>query len=459
MRYQPHEYQKRATDFIIRNQACALFLDMGLGKTVATLTAIDKLTNDYLETEKTLVVAPKSVALNTWSAETEKWDHLNHLRLSIVMGTVAQRTKALERDADIYITNRDNIAWLVNQYTTKAWPFDTLVLDESSSFKAANTRRFRALRTIRPQVRRIIELTGTPSPNGLLDLWSQIWLLDRGQRLGKTITSYRSQYFMAGRRNGAVIYEWIPRKGSHQEITERISDICLSMQAADYLEMPDVIDAGMTLALPEKEMRDYREFEREQLMQLDGQDIEAVTAASLTNKLLQFTGGSVYDSDHRYHTVSNAKLEALKDILESTEEPVLVYYQYQSEKDRITADPGLKDRVVCFKGETDILDSWNRGEIRVLLAHPASVAYGLNMQAGGHIIVWFTPTWNLELYQQANARLNRQGQEKPVILYHLIAAGTMDERVMQALHGKHGCQAALLQHIKELRNEHLMLTL
>ena len=448
MKYQPHEYQKKATQFIIDNRYCALFLDMGLGKTVSTLTAIDILKNDYLEIDKVLVVAPKSVALNTWSGETAKWDHLKKLRISVAMGTAAQRTKAIERDADIYVTNRDNVKWIVDYFKKEPWPFDTVVLDESSSFKNPSSQRFKALRKIRPQLRRVIELTGTPSPNGLMDLWPQIWLLDMGERLGRTLGSYRSEFFTAGRRNGAVVYDWIARPGARQRISKRLADISMSMQASDYLDMPDVIDGGLTLALPPDEMRDYLAFQREQLMQLDNTDIEAVTAAALTNKLLQYTGGALYDDQHNWHEVSTAKLEALQDIVDSTDESVLIYYQYQSEKDRILK---MLPDAVTFTGEPELLESWNAGKIRLMLAHPASVAYGLNMQAGGHIIVWYTPTWNLELYMQANARLHRQGQTKPVVIYHLIAAGTIDERVMQALNCKNGSQAALLKHIKELR--------
>ena len=448
MKYQPHEYQKRATQFIIDNRYCALFLDMGLGKTVSTLTAIDILKNDYLEIDKVLVIAPKSVALNTWSGETAKWDHLRKLRISVAMGTAAQRTKAIERDADIYVTNRDNVKWIVDYFKKEPWPFDTVVLDESSSFKNPSSQRFKALRKIRPQLRRVIELTGTPSPNGLMDLWPQIWLLDMGERLGRTLGSYRSEFFTAGRRNGAVVYDWIARPGARQRISKRLADISMSMQASDYLDMPDVVDGGLTLALPPDEMRDYQAFQKEQLMQLDNTDIEAVTAAALTNKLLQYTGGALYDDQHNWHEVSTAKLEALQDIVESTDESVLIYYQYQSEKDRILK---MLPDAVTFTGEPELLESWNAGKIRLMLAHPASVAYGLNMQAGGHIIVWYTPTWNLELYMQANARLHRQGQTKPVVIYHLIAAGTIDERVMQALNCKNGSQAALLKHIKELR--------
>ena len=448
MKYQPHQYQKRATQYIIDNRYCALFLDMGLGKTVSTLTAIDILKNDYLEIDKVLVIAPKSVALNTWSGETAKWDHLRKLRISVAMGTAAQRTKAIERDADIYVTNRDNVKWIVDYFKKEPWPFDTVVLDESSSFKNPSSQRFKALRKIRPQLRRVIELTGTPSPNGLMDLWPQIWLLDMGERLGRTLGSYRSEFFTAGRRNGAVVYDWIARPGARQRISKRLADISMSMQASDYLDMPDVIDGGLTLALPPDEMRDYQAFQKEQLMQLDNTDIEAVTAAALTNKLLQYTGGALYDDQHNWHEVSTAKLEALQDIVESTDESVLIYYQYQSEKDRILK---MLPDAVTFTGEPELLESWNAGKIRLMLAHPASVAYGLNMQAGGHIIVWYTPTWNLELYMQANARLHRQGQTKPVVIYHLIASGTIDERVMQALNCKNGSQAALLKHIKELR--------
>ena len=325
MKYQPHEYQKRATQFIIDNRYCALFLDMGLGKTVSTLTAIDILKNDYLEIDKVLVIAPKSVALNTWSGETAKWDHLRKLRISVAMGTAAQRTKAIERDADIYVTNRDNVKWIVDYFKKEPWPFDTVVLDESSSFKNPSSQRFKALRKIRPQLRRVIELTGTPSPNGLMDLWPQIWLLDMGERLGRTLGSYRSEFFTAGRRNGAVVYDWIARPGAMQRISKRLADISMSMQASDYLDMPDVIDGGLTLALPPDEMRDYQAFQKEQLMQLDNTDIEAVTAAALTNKLLQYTGGALYDDQHNWHEVSTAKLEALQDIVESTDESMLIY--------------------------------------------------------------------------------------------------------------------------------------
>ena len=452
MRYVPHAYQERATQFIIDNRYCALFLDMGLGKTVATLTALQQLKEDYFEIDKTLVIAPKSVARNTWTGESHKWDHLRDLKISVIMGTPAQRRKAIEAEADIYVVNRDNVKWLVDYCDLELvrWPFDSVVIDESSSFKNPQSRRFKALRRMRWLIRRIVLLTGTPSPNGLMDLWSQIELLDYGKRLGRTLTMYRQEYFRPGRHNGHVVYEWIPRPGAREKITEAISDICLSMQASDYLEMPDLIQAGTTIALSDQEQKAYLEFEKEQLLQVDEAEIEAVTAAALTNKLLQFTGGAVYDSDHDWHPTGQSKMEALSDILEATEEPVLVFYAYQHEKERILANFG-NYQPETFNGEPEILKKWNNREIRLLLCHPASVAYGLNMQEGGRTIIWYTPTWNLELYQQANARLYRQGQDRPVLLYHIVATGTMDERVMEALSGKGDCQSALLKRIRELR--------
>jgi SNF2 family DNA or RNA helicase len=395
------------------------------------------------------------VARNTWTGESHKWDHLKDLTISVVMGTDAQRRKALQADADIYVINRDNVTWLVNYCCNNgAWPFDSVVIDESSSFKNPQSRRFKSLRKMRPQIRRMVLLTGTPSPNGLMDLWAQINLLDQGQRLGRTLTMYRQEYFRPGRNNGHVVYEWIPRAGSRERITSAIGDICLSMQADDYLEMPDLIQAGLTIALSDEEMKGYLEFEKEQLLHLDEAEIEAVTAAALTNKLLQYSGGAVYDSEHEWHRVGDSKIEALQDILEATEEPVLVFYQYQHEKERILAEFG-NFSPKTFNGEPETLKKWNNSEIRLLLCHPASVAYGLNMQDGGRVIVWFTPTWNLELYQQANARLYRQGQAKPVLLYHIVATGTMDERVMEALSGKGDCQQALLRRIKELKSNEM----
>ena len=449
MIFNSHPYQQRAKEFVMDNHYAALFLDMGLGKSVIALTAASELI-DSLEVERVLVMSPKSVAWNTWSEEARKWDHLNHLRLSIVMGTVKQRERALEAEADIYIINRDNVVWLCNRYRDQPWPFDFVIIDESSSFKNASSKRFKALRRVRPQMRRVLLLTGTPAPNGYIDLWSQIWLLDMGQRLEKTLSSYRAKYFKPGRRSGAVIFDWILRIGAKEMISEKLSDICVSMKAEDYITVPDIVDAGMTLTFDDDTFKRYKDFEKEQLLQIDDEMIEALTAAALTNKLLQFTSGAVYDSDKEWHAVDDTKTEALADIIENANEPVLVYYNYIHEKERIM-DALKQYRPVAFRGEPGILQKWNEQKIRVMIAHPRSVAYGLNMQQGGRIIVWHSLTWDLEIYEQANKRLHRQGQTKPVLLYHLIVRGTMDERVMRALKGKGDTQVSLLQQIREMK--------
>ena len=456
MEFKAHRYQERAIGFVVEHPYCALFMDMGLGKSVITLTALRSLKQDYLDVRKILVIAPKSVALNTWGAECSKWDHLGDLKVSLIMGEAWKRKDAIWRDADIYVTNRENTVWLVSQFVDLdsrrlkvAWPFDCVVLDESTSFKNFQSKRWKALSLVRPFIRRMVELTGTPAPNGLMDLWPQIRLLDGGERLGKHIGQYRDTYFRPGARNGSVIYEYVPRRGAREQISEKISDICLSMKAEDYLDMPECIEGGMTLQL--ENMFGYKMLEMDCVAQLaDGAEILAVTAAALANKLLQFASGAVYDDEHNWHEVDTTKIEALSELLEQTAEPVLIYYNYKHELARIVK--AVPD-AVSFHGEPALLDAWNRGEIRVMCAHPASVAFGLNMQAGGHIIVWYSPTWNLELYQQANARLLRQGQTKPVILYHLVCKGTMDETVMAALQNKEGLQDAMMRIIKRLRNE------
>lgn len=452
MIYTPHAYQKRAEDFVVSRRFCALFLDMGLGKSVITLTALQRLRDDYLEISRVLVIAPKSVARNTWTGECAKWDHLQGTRVSVVMGTARQRERALETDADLYVTNRDNVTWLVEQYGKDLvrWPFDCVVLDESTSFKNPSSRRFKSLRKVRPYITRMILLTGTPSPNGLMDLWPQLWLLDLGQRLGRTLGTYRGLYFHPGRRNGDIVYEWVPKTGAREKIAEKIQDICLSMKAEEYIQLPDKIVMTVPVSLTDVEMKGYRTFEKEQLLQVDESSIEATTAATLTNKLLQFTGGALYDMEHNSIDVGSSKMEALADLIEAADEPVLVFYAYQHELERM-CKTFAHLAPVHFTGEPEILSDWNLGQIRLLLCHPASVAYGLNMQQGGRIIVWYTPTWNLELYEQANARIFRQGQVKPVLIYHLIAPGTMDERVMAALSGKGSLQDELMRRIKELK--------
>lgn len=450
MQYTPHTYQTRLKDFIIDHRYAFLTVDMGLGKTVTTLTAVRELLEDYFEISRVLVIAPKSVAENTWTGECAKWDHLAHLRVSVIMGKVEKkRIKALNTPADIYVINRDNVVWLVRHLGSR-WNFDTVIIDESSSFKNPQAQRFKALRKVRPKIRRLVLLTGTPSPNGHMDLWAQMWLIDMGERLGKTLTSYRTRYFRPGRSNGHVVYDWILRPGSHEAISDLMSDVTVSLKAEDWLEVPDFIETDIRIALSPSESKAYRDFERDQLMSLDGKDIEAVTAAALTNKLLQFTGGAMYDTEHGWHQVSDAKLRALDDILEAANgEPVLVFYQYKHELERLL-DRYASMKPVAFSGSPETLKAWNEGRIPLMVCQPASVQYGLNMQQGGHIIVWYTPTWNLEQYQQANARLHRQGQTHPVVCYRLICEGTVDNRVVDAVAGKDNIQEALLQMIREM---------
>lgn len=454
MQYHPHTYQTRLKDFIIANRYAFLTVDMGLGKTVTTLTAVRELLEDYLEASRVLVIAPKSVAENTWTSECAKWDHLQHLRVSVVMGDEKHRVRALEAEADLYVINRENVAWLTG-HLGKDWDFDTVIIDESSSFKNPASQRFKALRKVRPRIRRVILLTGTPSPNGHMDLWAQMWLIDMGERLGRTLGAYRTRYFKPGRSNGHVVYDWHLQPGAADAISEKMQDVTVSLKAEDWLEVPDLIESDIRIALSPTESKAYRDFERDQLAVMDGKDIEAVTAAALANKLLQFTGGAMYDTEHGWHIVSDAKLRALEDIIETAgEEPVLVFYQFKHELTR------LQERFkplhpVTFSGEPDILRDWNTGRIRMLLCQPASVQYGLNMQNGGHIIVWYTPTWNLEQYQQANARLHRQGQERPVLCYRLICDGTIDERVIAAVSSKNHAQESLLAQIRALQQKYL----
>lgn len=445
MQYTPHSYQTRLKDFIMAHRYAFLTVDMGLGKTVTTLTAIAELL-DCVEISRVLVIAPKSVAENTWTSECAKWDHLAHLRVSVVMGDERHRIKALTTPADIYVINRDNVQWLVN--AQMGWPFDTVIIDESSSFKNPQARRFKALRKVRPYIRRLILLTGTPSPNGHMDLWSQMWLIDMGERLGRTLGAYRSRYFKPGRSNGHVVYNWNLLPGAADAISEKMADVTVSLKAEDWIEVPDLIESDVRIRLSRDEMERYKAFERDQLMTINGEDIVAVTAAALANKLLQFTGGAMYDEEHEAHKVSDAKLRALDDIIEAAgDDPVLVFYQYKHELARL--QERYKDHTV-FTGEPEILKAWNEGKVRLMLCQPASVQYGLNMQQGGHIIVWYTPTWNLEQYQQANARLHRQGQTRPVICYRLICDGTIDDKVVGALRGKDGAQESLLRMIREI---------
>lgn len=449
MQYKPHDYQKRATELVIKIPKIGLFLDMGLGKTVITMTAIQELMYDRFEVTKVLVIAPKRVAEDTWTREHAKWDHLRELRISKVLGNEQQRIHALKEDADIYVIGRDNVIWLINYYQglRKGWPFDMIVIDELSSFKNPQAKRFRALRKAMPFVNRVVGLTGTPSPNSMMDLWAELYLLDRGERLGPTLSSYREKYFRPGARNGYVIYKWEPFRNAQKEIEEKISDICISMSAADYLTLPKRIDNVIPVHLTDKEMAAYKQMEQEQLLKIDEEDIVALNAAAVMNKLLQIANGSVYSVDGDVVKIHDEKLDALEEIIDTTGEPVLVFYSYKHDLEAIRSR--IKGARI-LEGPEDIAD-WNDGKVQVLLAHPASVGYGLNLQEGGHIIVWYGLTWSLELYQQANARLYRQGQDKPVIIHHLVAEGTADEQVMHALQHKDMSQAALLEALKERR--------
>ena len=447
MEFIPHGYQRRAIELAIRLPRLGLFLDMGLGKTVITMTAIQELMFDRFEVSRVLVIAPKRVAEDTWTREHAKWDHLEDLKISKVLGTEQQRIRALKAEADIYVISRDNVIWLVErlQKARKSWPFDMIVIDELSSFKNPQAKRFRALRKVMPLVKRVVGLTGTPSPNSMMDLWAEVYLLDQGERLGKTLGAYRERYFRPGARNGYVIYKWEPFRNAQKEIEDRISDICISMSAADYLELPERIDNIIPVQLSPAEMQIYKTMEAEQLLQIEDADIAAPNAAAVMTKLLQIANGSVYSVDGEVVRIHDAKLDALAEIIDTTDSPVLVFYSYKHD---LAAIQGKIEGARALDGAEDIAD-WNAGKVRVLLAHPASVGYGLNLQDGGHVIVWYGLTWSLELYQQANARLYRQGQEGPVIIHHLIAEGTADEEVMEALQHKDTSQAALLAALRE----------
>lgn len=442
MEFKPHPYQVQAIRRILDEQAVGLFMDMGLGKTVVTLTAIDELIYDRLKVSRVLVIAPLKVAEATWQAEAEKWDHLKRLRFSAALGSADQRARAVEEPADVTIINRENVAWLVESFGAR-WPFDMIVVDESSSFKNPGAKRFKALRKVLPKVSRVVILTGTPAPNGLEDLWSQIFLLDRGERLGRYITHYRERYFDFNPWKHA----YIPKAGAFDTVREKIGDICVSMKAEDYLQLPELIIHDMPVVLSGQGLKAYRELEKTMVLTVsEDEEISAVTAAALTGKLLQLCGGSVYTEAGDVVHVHDAKLEALSELLEGVREPVLLFYGFRHEL------PGLVDackgrRVRQLQSAEDAA-AWNRGEVDVLIAHPASCAYGLNLQAGGRQVVWFTLTWSLELYQQANARLYRQGQTKPVIIHRLLAKDGVDEDVAYALENKTDSQDQLLEALK-----------
>ncbi|MFX1704576.1 DEAD/DEAH box helicase [Chitinophaga sp. CC14] len=464
MIYKPHNYQGFSSKHIIDNPAAGLFLDMGLGKTVSTLTAIDLLIYDSFEISKVLVIAPKHVAEHTWSAEIEKWDHLRHLKLAKILGTETQRKKALLQKADIYIINRENVVWLIS-HLGGSFPFDMLVIDELSSFKDSKSARFKALRTIRPRINRVVGLTGTPGD--LVNLWPQIYLLDQGERLGKTITGYRDKYLNPGKRNGHVVYEYKEKKDDtgllgddiyKEEIYEKIGDICISMKAEDYLELPPRIDRDIEIVLPPNVLKQYQDFERKQVLAMeDVENISAVNAAALSGKLWQFANGAVYGEEGSkgpYHEVHTAMLEALEETLEAVNgQPMLLFYWYKSDLDRIKRKlKGYNFREL--RNQQDIED-WNAGKIEVFLLHPASAGHGLNLQSGGHHSTWFGPLWSLELYLQALKRLDRQGQTKSVINTRFIVKGTIHEDMVASLNGKNANQDALMLAIKARINKYL----
>lgn len=456
MIYKPYDYQRTAMRWIIDNPRCGLFLDMGLGKTVSTLTAIQELIDDC-EIRKTLVVAPKKVAETTWTTEAAKWDHLQGLKVAKVMGSEKQRKLALSEKADVYVIGRDNFVWLVGQYGGRL-PFDVLVIDELTSFKNSKSQRFKAMRLATPAVSRVIGLTGTPAPNGLIDLWGQMYCIDMGERLGKSVSRYRETHFETHRWNNIVVRCDV-KKGHEEIIRDSISDICLSMQAKDYLQLPDMMVHTVSVELSPASMAAYNKFEREKVLEFkqdhEGEqtNILANSAAGLMNKLAQFANGAVYDGEKNTHEIHSEKVDKLAEIVEAANgSSVLVFYQFKHDIPRIMKK--LKGyRVEVYEGEKQLLD-WNSGKIDVLLAHPASTAYGLNMQQGGHNIVWFGTGWDLELFQQANARLHRQGQRHPVMVYKLIGAHTIDERASASLENKKSKQQSLLDGLNYLIRKH-----
>jgi len=446
MRFEPFPYQQEAIRRIIEQPAAGLFLDMGMGKTVITLTAINELMFDRFEVARVLVIAPKRVAETTWPDEVKAWDHLRHLRVSLVLGNERQRIEALRRQADIYVINRENVVWLVERLGRR-WPFDMVVIDELSSFKSPSAKRFRALRKVRPLIKRIVGLTGTPAPNGLIDLWPQIYLLDQGERLGRTVTGYRERYFLPEKLDSSrrIVYTWKPKPGAEEAIYKKLADLCVSMRAEDWLALPERIDRVVTVKLPGEAYEQYRQMERDLLLPYADGDVVATTGATLAGKLLQMANGAVYDEHGKVRVIHEAKLDALEDVVEAANgRPVLVFYSYQHDLARIKARfPEAR----TLETERDVRD-WNAGKVAIMLAHPAAAGHGLNLQAGGNIIAWFGLPWSLELYQQANARLYRQGQTRSVIIHHLVAQGTIDEAVMEALKAKKLTQESLLKAVK-----------
>lgn len=446
-----HGYQKYCVTFLEEHPQCALFLDCGLGKTVITLTAISHLLFDSFEVTRVLIIAPLRVARDTWISELDKWEHLNGLRMTRVIGTERERIAALSTDADLYVINRENVEWLVKHYAGRKLPFDMLVIDELSSFKSYKAKRFIALKRVLGAFTRVVGLTGTPAPNGLIDLWPQVFLIDRGVRLGRTMQSYLNMFFTTP--NSWLPYKHELKEGAEEQIYKRIGDICVSMRAADHLDMPERIDNIVEITLSPREEKLYRQMERDMLLPYADGDILALNAATLAGKLLQLANGACYDEFHNVRVLHDKKLDALEDLIEAANgKPVLVMYTFQHDLARIQErfgkyGPDVPDGVRELKTAVDMED-WNAGRIAIAATQPASTGHGLNLQQGGSTIIWFGLNWSLELYEQANARLWRQGQKNTVVIHHIVVKGTMDEQVMQALHDKAADQNTLLAAVK-----------
>ncbi|APM39947.1 SNF2-related protein [Clostridium kluyveri] len=443
MKYNPHDYQRFVTKFILENPIAAVLLDMGLGKSVITLTAIFDLCLDSFEVSKVLVIAPLRVARDTWPAEIKKWNHLKGLTYSVAIGSGIQRKSALMQKANIYLINRENVDWLINE-SGLTFDYDMVVIDELSSFKSYQAKRFKSLLKVRPKVKRIVGLTGTPSSNGLMDLWAEFRLLDMGKRLGRFITHYRSNFFDPDKRNQHIVFSYKPKVGVEDAIYRLISDITISMKSTDYLKMPECVINEVGVTLSEKEQKAYNSLKQDLVLSLKGEGIDAVNAAALSNKLCQMANGAVYSEDKRVFEIHDKKLDALEDLIESANgKPVLVAYWFKHDLERIEK----RFKVREIKTSADITD-WNNGEIEVAVIHPASAGHGLNLQAGGSTLIWFGLTWSLELYQQTNARLWRQGQNETVVIHHIITKGTIDEDVMKALKRKGKVQSDLIDAVK-----------
>ncbi|MFR8042594.1 MAG: SNF2-related protein [Clostridium butyricum] len=448
MKYKPHEYQVYATEYILNHPIAAVLLDMGLGKSVITLTAIFDLTLDSFLVRKVLVIAPLRVARDTWPAEIEKWDHLKGLKYTVAVGSEVQRKTALMKRAQVYIINRENVEWLIAR-SGIPFDFDMVVIDELSSFKSHQAKRFKSLMKVRPKVNRIVGLTGTPSSNGLMDLWAQYRLLDMGQRLGRFIGRYREDYFVPDKRNQQVIFSYKPKPGAEEAIYRLISDITISMKGADYLKLPELVINEVDVKLSEKEMKILDIMKRDLITTVKGEEITAANAAALSGKLLQMANGAVYDDQGTVLHIHDRKLDALEDLIEAANgKPVLIAYWFKHDLSRIQ-----KRFEVEVLSTSDSIKRWNDGEISIAAIHPASAGHGLNLQAGGSTLVWFGLTWSLELYQQTNARLWRQGQKETVVIHHLISKGTIDERVMKALNDKNNTQSALIDAVKATLKE------